>query len=245
MKRVFFLFIAALGLASGCLAPPAPRDAPLTRLEEQGWRIFSREPCFSACHATSVAATPPGSLSGFVPDLRTTPRHTQDWYLAYFVNPRAVLPYSPMPSFGYLSREEMKALAAFLQRLNRDVPAPKARPVAPEEIPRTARDFVSYRAGRNIFNTYCTGCHGESGSGGGEVGHLLSPEPRDFTDSVWMSKQTESYLFSVITDGKANTAMPGFKDILRPQERALVLNYIQYFADPVAKERMELAFAIE
>lgn len=77
------------------------------------------------------------------------------------------------------------------------------------------------------------------------MGHLLSPEPRDFTDAIWMSKQTESYLFSVITDGKPNTAMAGFKDILGPQERALALHYIQYFADPVAKERMELAFAIE
>jgi len=152
MKRVFFLFIAALGLASGCLAPPAPRDAPLTRLEEQGWRIFSREPCFSACHATSVAATPPGSLSGFVPDLRTTPRHTQDWYLAYFVNPRAVLPYSPMPSFGYLSRDEMKALAAFLQRLNHDVPAPKLKPVAPEETVFAKLQAIGWRKVMNSTN---------------------------------------------------------------------------------------------
>ncbi|MBI2088546.1 MAG: c-type cytochrome [Deltaproteobacteria bacterium] len=243
MRSLFFLLVAALSVVAGCLAPPrVPGDAPLTRLEEQGWKIFSREPCFSACHATSVAVTLPGSLDGFVPDLRKTARRTSDWYLAYLVNPRAVLPYSPMPSFGYLSRDEMKALAAFLQRLNRDVPAPKLRPVRPEEIPRTAKDFASYRAGRKVFSTYCAGCHGESGSGGGEVGHLLSPEPRDFTDAIWMSKQTESYLFSVIADGKANTAMPGFGDILTPMQRALVLRYIEYFADPVARERMELGF---
>ncbi|MBI2998753.1 MAG: c-type cytochrome [Deltaproteobacteria bacterium] len=246
MGRVFFLLIAVLNLVTGCLASPQDSsEAPLTRLEEQGWKIFSREPCFSACHVTSVAATAPGSLGGFVPDLRKTPRRAPDWYLAYFVNPREVLPYSPMPSFGYLSRDEMKALAAFLQRLNRDVPAPKPRPVPPEEIPRTAKDFASYAAGRKVFNTYCAGCHGEPGNGGGSVGHLLAPEPRDFTDAIWMSKQTESYLFSIITDGKPNTAMPGFKDILRPQERALALNYIQYFADPVSKERMELAFTIQ
>lgn len=245
MGWLFFLWIGALSLVTGCLAPPqVPGDAPLTRLEERGWKIFSREPCFSACHVTSVGATPPGSLTGFVPDLRRTPRRTSDWYLAYFVDPRAVLPYSPMPSFAYLSRDEMRALAAFLQRLNHDVPAPKLRPVAPGEIPRTAKDFASYQAGRNIFDTYCSGCHGESGNGGGSVGHLLTPEPRNFTDAIWMSKQTESYLFSVIANGKPNTAMPGFGDILTPMQRALVLRYIGYFADPVAKERMELRFTI-
>lgn len=242
----FLLLIVALNLVTACLAPPpAPHDAPLTSLEEQGWQIFSREPCFSACHVTSVAATPPGSLSGFVPDLRRTPRRTPDWYLAYLVNPREVLPYSPMPSFAYLSRDEIKALAAFLQRLNRGVPEPKPRPVASADIPATAKDFASYRAGRKVFTTYCAGCHGEAGNGGGSVGHLLAPEPRDFTDAVWMSKQTENYLFSIITDSKPDTAMPGFKEILRPQERALVLNYIQYFADPVARERMELAFTVK
>ncbi|MBI2360070.1 MAG: c-type cytochrome [Deltaproteobacteria bacterium] len=243
MRWLFFLLVAALGVVAGCLAPPnVPGDAPLTPVEEQGWRVFSREPCYSACHVTSVAVTKPGSLDGFVPDLRKTPRRTPDWYLAYFVDPRAVLPYSPMPSFGYLSRDDMKALAAFLRRLNYEVPAPKLKPVAPEEIPRTAKDFASYRAGRKVFDTYCAGCHGETGSGGGSVGHLLSPEPRDFTDAIWMSKQTESYLFSIIAGGKANTAMPGFGNILTPMQRALALRYLEYFADPVARERMELGF---
>jgi mono/diheme cytochrome c family protein len=44
----------------------------------------------------------------------------------------------------------------------------------------------------------------------------------------------------VITIGKPHTAMPGFKDILNPVERAAVLRYIEYFADPVAKERVEV-----
>ena len=60
------------------------------------------------------------------------------------------------------------------------------------------------------------------------------------SDALWLSKQTESYLYSVVTDGKPNTAMPPFRDILSSEESALVLNYVQYFADPVAKERMEL-----
>ena len=45
-----------------------------------------------------------------------------------------------------------------------------------------------------MYGTYCAGCHREAGNGDGSVGHLFSPEPRDFTDAVRMSKQTDTYL---------------------------------------------------
>ncbi|MBI4523598.1 MAG: c-type cytochrome [Deltaproteobacteria bacterium] len=182
-------------------------------------------------------------MPGFVPDLRKRPNRTPDWYLAYLINPRAVLPFSPMTSYGYLSRDEIEALAAFLSRLKKDSPAPE--PISTKDIPETPPGIEGYQAGRSIFFMYCVGCHGESGSGGGPVGHLLSPEPRDFTDAIWMNKQTEAYLFSVTTDGKPDTAMPPFKDILTAKERALVIRYVQFFADPVARERMELRFVLK
>lgn len=40
--------------------------------------------------------------------------------------------------------------------------------------------------------------------------------------------------------GKPNTAMPAFADWLSPRQRALALRYVEYFADPVARARMEL-----
>ncbi len=60
-----------------------------------------------------------------------------------------------------------------------------------------------------------------------------------------MSKQAESYLFSVTTNGKPDTAMPPFKEILSLKERALVIRYVQFFADPVTRERMELGFVLK
>lgn len=178
--------------------------------------------------------------SGFVPDLRKTPRRTRDWYLAYFVDPRALLPFTFMPSFAQLGGADTDALIAFLQRLNRNVKIIKPEPVASSEIPSVPRNGAAYRAGKAVYSTYCVGCHGESGNGGGTVGHLLSPEPRDFTDGAWMSKQRPNYLFAVITVGKPDTAMPGFKDILTPMQRAEALRYIEYFADPVARARVEV-----
>ena len=230
-----------LMLIAGCIAAPESfRDEPLSSLEDQGLKIFQREPCYSACHVTTLAVPAANNPTGFVPDLRRTPRRTRDWYLAYFVDPRAVLPFTFMPAFAHLTGADTDALIAFLQRLNRNVTAVKPEPVASNEIPGVPKNGAVYRAGKIVYSTYCLGCHGVSGNGGGTVGHLLSPEPRDFTDGAWMTKQSDNYLFAVIAVGKPNTAMPGFKDILTPLQRAEVLRYIEYFADPVARARAEV-----
>ena len=238
--KLLFVF-TALGFLAGCIAAPESfREEPLSALEEQGLKIFQREPCYSACHVTTLAVPAANNSTGFVPDLRKTPRRTHDWYRAYFVEPRAVLPFTFMPSFAHLTGADADALIAFLQRLNRDVKTVKPEPVASKDIPKVPKNGAVYRAGKIVYSSYCVGCHGVSGNGGGTIGHLLSPEPRDFTDGAWMTKQSRNYLFSVITVGKPNTGMPGFKDILTPLQRAEVLRYVEYFADPVARERAEV-----
>lgn len=243
LKLVIFVF--AVSSAMGCWqSPELSGEGKLAAAEAKGQQIFERESCVS-CHVATIALPSPAEVTGFVPDLRQTPRRTRDWYLAYLVSPRALLPWSPMPSYGYLSNDELAALTAFLQRLHAASAAPALDPAPAEAIPETPKNLSDYNTGRAIYRTYCAGCHGESGSGGGPVGHLLSPEPRDFTDAIWMSKQTEAYLFSVIANGKPDTAMPAFRDGLSPRERALALRYVEYFADPVARERMELGFVLK
>ncbi len=240
LRKLFMLLVIASALA-GCLTAPEPsREGGFTPLEEKGWKVFQREPCFSTCHVQTMVLPVTKDWAGFVPDLRKTPRRTADWYMAYFVNPRAVLPNSFMPSVTYLPDDDIRALIAFLQRLNRQVKIVQPDPVPSNEIPHVPKTREAYRAGQGVFNTYCAGCHGTMGNGGGVVGHLLAPEPRDFTDAAWVTKQTDNYLFSVITNGKPNTAMPGFKDLLTPLERASVLRYVLYFSNPVLRERAEV-----
>lgn len=240
LQNIVALLLAASILTSCITAPEPFHGEAMSPLEKKGWKVFQREPCFSTCHTHTVIAPATQDWFGFAPDLRATPRHTRDWYVAYFVNPRAVLPNSFMPSLAYLPDDDIRALIAFLQRLNGGVEVVKPVPIPSQEIPSVAHDLSAYKAGQNVFNTHCAGCHGTAGNGSGAVGHLLSPEPRDFTDAAWMAKQTENYLFAVITNGKPNTAMPGFKTILTPIERALAMRYIAYFSDPVLRERVEV-----
>ncbi len=239
------LALVWFSFAMGCApATPAQDEKALTPLEARGSQVFDRERCLSSCHLYGILFANKTRTTGSIPDLRQTPHHTRDWYLAYLISPQAILPRSPMPSLVLVPPEDLEALIAFLQRLNGDVPTPAVEPVSVEMISQTPRGLSAYRAGQATYRFYCVGCHGELGNGAGPVGHLLLPEPRDFTDVTWMSKQTDEYLLSVITNGKPETAMSAFKDLLIAQERALVLRYVQYFADPVSRERMEQGFVL-
>lgn len=234
--------LLAAALAAGCGPDPQRGFSPTERL---GYAVFVREQCLYHCHMYGTIAGRPynarAARGGLPPDLRKTPLRPDDWYRAYLIDPGAVLPQTTMSSFNILSGPEIEGLIAYLRRLNRESVTPPPQPVSANSIPETGQGLAEYDAGRRVYASNCTGCHGEWGNGAGPVGSLLSPEPRDFTDTLWMSKQSEVYLFSVVSNGKPKTAMPAFRDLLSARERALVLRYIEYFADPVGKERMELA----
>jgi len=234
---------AIVSIAIGCRPDPDPAQK-MTPLERRGERVFTGEQCFYHCHTFGARRGKDydarDARAGLPPDLPKAPRRTADWYRAYIVDPRAVLPQSPMPSRGNLSRKKLDALVAFLEHQNQQ-PHWQPSPAPPPAVPETGNGLTEYTRGRALYGANCVGCHGEWGNGGGPVGQLLVPEPRNFTDSFWMSKQSETYLFSVISDGKPNTAMAGFKDLLTKRERALVMRYVEYFANPVAKERIELS----
>jgi mono/diheme cytochrome c family protein len=233
----------ALVAALGALVPACERRTPgpgLTALERRGAEVFERQRCLG-CHVYGMMFTG-DEKSRPVPDLRKTPVRTHDWYVAYLLDPRSIRPKSPMSPLRHVSQADIDALVAYLRHLSRDAPAPRPEAISPGDVPAAPPTVSAYRSGRAIYGEHCAGCHGELGNGGGPVGHLLFPEPRDFTDVVWMDHASDLYLFSAITNGKDGTAMPAFRSLLTPGERALVLRYVRYFADPVARERMEQGF---
>jgi hypothetical protein len=74
------------------------------------------------------------------------------------------------------------------------------------------------------------------------VGPVLQPEPRDLTDVAWLAKQTDARLFVVVSDGVSETAMPGYRDTLSAGDWVLVVHYIRYFGDPLARQFLEQGF---
>jgi cbb3-type cytochrome oxidase cytochrome c subunit len=249
------LFISGAAIASKAAVPG------YTASEARGQQVFQREGCLFCHSLPGYQPTPQAMTQGVAylrrvrttwsrngPDLALEPgRRSDDWHLAHLLNPTAVLPNCPMPSYAGLPDEELRALIAYLQTPRRGAPTPTTaspQPYSPEEDKRLAvpPTRASYLAGREIYRAYCAGCHAMEGNGAGAVGHLLWPEPRDFTDTQWMRKGSDTYLLNVIARGKQSTAMPGYASLLTEEEQARVLYYLKFYSNPSARQRMEEGF---
>ena len=55
--------------------------------------------------------------------------------------------------------------------------------------------------GTQLYNVYCTQCHGAQGNGKGVNAAHMSVQPRDHTDTKEMSARTDDELFKVIQHG--------------------------------------------
>lgn len=260
---LFFVGTFAVGAVLASALTPSSRWG--REGEGRGEQVFQREGCVF-CHALPGYRPPPQAvtrgLTGYLqrlgtkwlrtgPDLALEPgRRTDDWHLAHLINPQAVDPGCPMPSYAGLPEDDLRALIAFIQTPRGPTPTPSPQPGRAKEtrfleengflrIPPTRS---SYLAGREIYRVYCAGCHGVEGNGAGAVGHLLWPEPRDFTDTAWMRKRSDAYLLEVIGRGKPGTAMMGYDGLLADEEQALVLYYLKFYTNPSARQGMEEGF---
>ena len=55
--------------------------------------------------------------------------------------------------------------------------------------------------GKELYQTYCTQCHGVNADGKGMNAPHMSVQPRDHTDTKEMSARTDEELFKVIKHG--------------------------------------------
>ena len=86
------------------------------------------------------------------------------------------------------------------------------------------QDVVS---GRVIYSTICTRCHGIDGKGGGQM--KFTPPAADLTSAAVQSK-LDARLFKSVHDGKSNTAMGAWREVLSDDEIWDVLAYVRTLA---------------
>ena len=83
---------------------------------------------------------------------------------------------------------------------------------------------------QKLYVQHCAVCHGPDGRGNGPAAPSMIPRPRDFTQGSYKYKSTpagappsDDDLYAAIADGLAASAMPGWRDILAPDQiRGLV-----------------------
>ncbi len=92
-------------------------------------------------------------------------------------------------------------------------------------------------AGKLVYETWCAGCHGETGAGDGLGARYMLPRPRDFTGAIFKVRTTASGqlptdadVMRVIDEGLPGTAMPGWRTRLSDGERRHVMAYLKTFS---------------
>jgi mono/diheme cytochrome c family protein len=102
---------------------------------------------------------------------------------------------------------------------------------------KTSAAIARLETGRQVYATYCAGCHGEKGDGQGRAARFLDPKPRDFrvgrlkfaAVASGEAPSDEDYL-RVIKHGLSGTAMPSF-ELLSEREKRAVVAYVKSFYD--------------
>ncbi len=78
--------------------------------------------------------------------------------------------------------------------------------------------------GRQIYQTYCQGCHAVTGKGTG------MPNQPDFTRAAFFESNSDEKLVDSIANGIAGTPMPPWKDKLTPEDVQAVQKFEKSFS---------------
>jgi mono/diheme cytochrome c family protein len=243
---------------------------PYTSEEEQGRALFYSNGC-NYCHTQYVRAedTAMGPVSeggSYIfdnpmilgsertgPDLSYIGRKRSEvWEIEHLKDPRQFSPLSIMPSFEFLSEDELKAIATYLFSLGNRVaqermilpPEPYAGQMDPIPYPKTApgsdqpQGWPTWKAaglqeGKELYVEYCLTCHGCAGNGLGSYAGTLVVTPANFKQEPFRSMPDDQWFWHV-SEGIPGTVMPTWRESLTEEQRWKVIRYVQQvFARPV------------
>jgi len=101
--------------------------------------------------------------------------------------------------------------------------------------------------GKELYNTNCASCHGETGTGNGAAGATLVPPPRNFVDpskQIWKNGPKISNMYVTLQEGIPNTGMASFSTI-PPEERFAIIQYVQTFNPTYPKDSPDSLKALD
>ncbi|HEX2928836.1 MAG TPA: cytochrome c [Candidatus Binatia bacterium] len=93
--------------------------------------------------------------------------------------------------------------------------------------------------GKNVYETYCTSCHGEKGKGDGTAAASLPAKPADHTNGAVMNQLNDKFLYDIVSKGGGavgkSTFMPSWGGALNDPQIRDVVAYIRTLAVPPYK----------
>ena len=86
--------------------------------------------------------------------------------------------------------------------------------------------------GKDLYEQYCTVCHGTHGAADTPLGRILQPPPRNLADPVAMARINDARLHEAIREGKPGTSMPAWNRILNIQQIEDLTVYVKSLKKP-------------
>jgi cytochrome c oxidase cbb3-type subunit I/II len=233
---------------------PSDRAHVLSALEEQGEGLYQANGCFY-CHnqfvrpqdwamgVTSETGDFYYSIPNFLGTERTGPslgqiggKRPTEWHVIHHTDPRSVSPSSIMPPFGFLSEDDLDALAAYVQNLgSEDLTAEYTAPIPAEYqekmnpyMPTMMQVSQSYNSdnqtfsgsdalgevwaklfedGKMLYTEKCLSCHGCSGNGQGPYARQTVARPANLNERI-TNFPGDNFHFWRVSAGVPGTAMP-------------------------------------
>ncbi len=148
------------------------------------------------------------------------------------------LPASGMPAFDRLSERQVDSLVAVLERMWTDRPKP-----GPRLEPGSDAEFraASAERGRELYQTYCTSCHGQDGRGDGPAAAGLPVRPTNLAAGelkAGTSREELYYRIAAGIPGEGGPLMPAHS-FLQPGQIRSIVAYLRRDVLPQAEERSE------
>jgi mono/diheme cytochrome c family protein len=175
-----------------------------TQLLERGWEILEGSGCLG-CHTLEGRGGTIGPDLSFEGDktaagfdfshfTREEPHDVIYWLRAHFADPKAVVPATVMPDYGF-DEPAIDALVALVLSFR--------EPVAPFGGPGGMQDDGRPRSGARLYGAFCSSCHGPDGKGG------WAPEIRTpaLNNSDALAVTDRKYLRLIIKSGRSGTRM--------------------------------------
>jgi mono/diheme cytochrome c family protein len=254
--------------------PPTTIAHPYSELEARGRRVYYTNGCYN-CHTQYVRTQdtgmgPESERGNYAYDRpllfgseRTGPdlsyigrKRSEGWLIGHLKDPRAVSPLSLMPSFAFLSDDDLRALAAYLFSMGDNVaqermilpPAPYANASDPDTVPEVGPlvdgeshgwstwNAAGLQQGKELYASRCMSCHGAAGNGLGTYAGTMSVTPADFTQEPFRSMPPEQWFWHV-SEGVPGTLMPTWTAVLSDGEIWGVTRYVRtVFSNAIARD---------
>lgn len=94
---------------------------------------------------------------------------------------------------------------------------------APEAVAPPHPSVYEMQIGKQVYQTYCSGCHGDKGQGDGFNAFNLDPHPRDLSDPVFQKGKSNADLADTIRRGGAGV---GLSSLMPPWGHTLDVRHV-------------------